>query len=256
MTPNDRLKAEHRPEAIRRRLAAGRRPSYLGDAVLGAIDGCITTFAVVAGVVGANLPRGVAVVLGLANLLADGFSMAVSNYQRARSEGDVLAQARAVEEAHIRAIPQGEREEVRQIYAGKGFDGELLERIVEVITADRRRWVETMLTEEYGLGLHPPQPLRAALVTLAAFCAVGIIPLAPFLLPLALSPDRLFFASAACTALAFFLTGAAKGLVLKQAVLACALQTVALGGGAAALAYVVGAWLRDLAGGYPQGLAL
>lgn len=246
--PSERLQAEHRPEAIARRLAASRRPSYLGDAVLGAIDGCVTTFAVVAGVAGANLPRGVAIVLGLANLLADGFSMAVSNYQRARSERQIVERTRAMEEAEIYQVPEGEREEIRQIYAQKGFEGEVLERIVEVITADRRRWVDTMLIEEHGLQLEGPEPVRAALVTFAAFCVMGAIPLLPLLLPLALGSNEIFLASVGCTALAFFAVGALKGRVLERSPWVSALQTVLLGGGAAALAYLVGAWLRDLAG--------
>ena len=76
------LQAQHTPNAIAACLAATKSHSYVGDAVLGAIDGCVTTFAVVSGVVGAHLPQGVALVLGLANLCADGFSMAVSNYQK------------------------------------------------------------------------------------------------------------------------------------------------------------------------------
>ena len=89
--------------------------------------------------------------LGLANVLADGLSMAVSNYLRARADGELLQRFRDMEEAHIDEIPEGEREEIRQIFAGKGFDGPILEQIVTVITKDRRRWVDTMLTEEWGL---------------------------------------------------------------------------------------------------------
>jgi hypothetical protein len=82
----ERLEPEHRPEAVRRRLAERRGQSYLGDAVLGGIDGCVTTFAVVAGAVGGGFPGLVVIVLGFANLLADGFSMAVSNYQGTKSQ--------------------------------------------------------------------------------------------------------------------------------------------------------------------------
>ena len=88
------------------------------------------------------------IVLGFANLLADGLSMAVSNYQGTKSQREQVEQARRKEEHHIEQIPEGEREEVRQIFARKGFEGGVLEKIVEVITQDRQLWIRTMLTEE------------------------------------------------------------------------------------------------------------
>ncbi|NIP71623.1 MAG: hypothetical protein GWO16_00680, partial [Gammaproteobacteria bacterium] len=72
------LEAEHHPEAIRRRLNGGSGGQSLPDAILGGIDGCVTTFAVVSGAFGAGFSATVALVLGFANLLADGFSMAIS----------------------------------------------------------------------------------------------------------------------------------------------------------------------------------
>jgi vacuolar iron transporter family protein len=76
----EELEAEHRPKVVQSRLAERHRPSYLGDDILGGIDGCVTTFAVVAGAVGAGFSSVVIIVLGIANLLADGFSIAASNY--------------------------------------------------------------------------------------------------------------------------------------------------------------------------------
>jgi hypothetical protein len=113
----EKLEAEHRPEEVRRRLLEHRGQGYLGDAVLGGIDGCVTTFAVVAGAVGAGFSGLVVVVLGFANLLADGFSMAISNYQGTKSQLERVEEARFSEERQIEEIPAGEREEVRQIFA-------------------------------------------------------------------------------------------------------------------------------------------
>ena len=152
------LEALHHPEAIRERLDTNRR-SYLPEAVLGAVDGCITTFAVVAAAIGGGLSGGVVIILGVASLLADGFSMAVSSYNAARSEIDELNRARQVENNHIDQIPEGEREEVRQIYAAKGLEGAVLEQVVEKITSDRKLWVDTMLIEEWGLRIHEGSPV-------------------------------------------------------------------------------------------------
>ena len=133
------LREEHTSEAIATRLASATEHSYLGDFVLGAIDGAVTTFAIVSGVAGAGMSAGVAIVLGFANVLADGFSMAVSNYFKARSDHDVVDRARRLEEVHIDKNPEGEREEVRQIFMAKGFDGDLLEKLTDTLTENRHQ---------------------------------------------------------------------------------------------------------------------
>ncbi len=240
------LTAQHEAKTIAARLASAREHSYLGDAVLGAIDGCVTTFAVVAGAAGAKLSAPVAVILGVANLIADGFSMAVSNYQRARSEQGLLTKARASEEMHIRLVPEGEREEVRQIFAAKGFAGEELERIVEVITQNPKLWVDTMLTEELGLKLELPKPAIAALATFVGFSVAGLVPLLPYLVPMPL-PKQTFWVSAGLTCVTFFTIGLLKGRVLRQALLLSGLETLFVGGAAAGLAYLVGELLQNLA---------
>jgi len=241
------LEEMHRPEAIRRRLQGQRRHSYLGDAVLGGIDGCVTTFAVVAGAVGGGFSSLVVVVLGFANLLADGFSMAISNYQGTKSQRELVEAARREEERHIARYPEGEREEIRQIYAGKGFEGEVLDAIVEGITQDRRLWVDTMLTEELGLQLDGPRPLRSGLATFGAFLIVGIVPLFPFLFE-GHSLEATFLFSSIAAAGAFFCVGLFKGLVLGRSAVKAGFETLLTGGGAAVLAYVVGVWLRHTFG--------
>lgn len=237
------LQAEHEPWRIRARLDSARQHSYLGDAVLGGIDGCVTTFAVVAGCAGGGLPAGVAILLGLANLLADGFSMAAGNYQAAKTRRDQVTRARVHEQHHVATVPEGEREEIREIYRRKGFEGEALEHAVATITADRDLWVDTMLTEELGLPLEVPGPARAALATFVAFLVVGLVPLLPLFVP-DLDWDSAFAASCVMTGAAFFGVGLFKGRVLGTSQWRGGLETLAVGGVAAALAYAVGAWLR------------
>ncbi len=241
-----RHKSEHLPEAIRRRLGLQRSHGYLGDAILGGIDGLVTTFAVVAGSVGAGFSSTIIIILGFANLLADGFSMAVSNYLGTRSEKERLERERAVELDHILRYPEGEREEIRQIFSAKGFAGDTLERIVETIAANRNLWVETMLREELGLQLYPRPALRAAFATFAAFALLGLLPLLPFLTPLT-QPQR-FLASSMITALAFAGVGVVKGMVLRKSPVRAGLETLTTGGAAAALAYLVGSALRQAFG--------
>ncbi len=249
LTPDVELAATHTPAAIRERLQAGPSHSYLRDFVYGGIDGAVTTFAVVSGVAGAELSAGVVIVLGMANLVGDGFSMAASNFVGTRAERQLLDQARRAEEFHLANLPEGEREEIRQIFARKGFAGEELERVVKVITSDKKRWVDTMLREELGMLLEGPSAWRAALATFSAFIFVGFLPLLPFvyqpLVPAGVT--HTFAYSALMTGVAFFIVGALKGRFVGSRWHWSGLETLVVGGSAAALAYLVGVSLKGFA---------
>lgn len=248
MSLRDSLRHEHTPKAINERLNSARSHSYLGDFVLGAIDGAVTTFAVVAGVAGAGYSASVAIVLGMANLLADGFSMAVGNYLSSKSEKQVIDRVRRMEARHIEVVPEGEREELRQIFANKGFEEPLLGQIVEVISQNRDQWIDTMITEEFGLQLETPTAWKAGLATFVAFLAAGFVPLAPFFLPIAWEASTMFIVSCAATGLTFFVVGYAKGYVVQMSRLISGLETLAIGGAAAGLAYLAGVVFQGFTG--------
>jgi VIT1/CCC1 family predicted Fe2+/Mn2+ transporter len=240
------LTEEHQEETIQERVDQGRK-GYLADGILGSIDGLVTTFSVVTGAIGGGLGSQVVIVLGLAKLLADGFSMGVSNYLQTKSERERVEQARRAERRHIEDIPGGERQEVREIFRQKGFEGQALDDVVEIITQRRQAWVDTMLVEELGLCPEGRRPTRAGLATFFAFLLMGVIPLAPFLVP-GLALSSAFLGSAIVTGVAFLGVGIGKGLRLDQPLWRSALETLVIGGGAAAVAYFVGRWLRQTYG--------
>jgi len=241
-----KLEHRHEPDAIAARLAEGARPNYLRDWVYGGIDGAVTTFAIVAGVVGAALSANIVIILGVANLVADGISMAAGNYSATKTEHDELERTRAMEKRHIAIDPEGEREEVRQIFMAKGFEGETLENAVEAITADRERWISTMVTEEFGLSENVRSPMAAAGATFAAFVACGAVPLIPFLI---LSPDDAGPVALGLTAAVFFLIGSMKSRWSLQRWWASGLETLIIGCGAAAIAFGIGYALRGFGAG-------
>lgn len=235
-----KLEHEHTPEAIRERLSEGPDISYLREWVYGAVDGVVTTFAIIAGVTGASLSPVIVVILGLANLIGDGFSMAASAYSSARTDEDIYKRLRTIEQRHIISDPAGEAEEIRQIYAKKGFEGKDLENVVTVITGDRKTWIDVMMQEEYGVGRALKPPLKIGVHTFAAFVACGAVPLLPFVLGL----PQAFGWATGLAALTFFAIGSFKSHWAVQSWWRQGLETLAIGMTAAGLAYLIGYGLR------------
>ena len=218
--------------------------------VYGAIDGAVTTFAVVAGVIGASLSPSIIVILGFANLFADGFSMAIGNYLAVKTHNEYIAKARKREEWEIDNLIEEEKQEIRDIYVKKGFKEELLEDIVRIITGRRKIWVDTMMSEELGLIEGKNNPLDNAVNTFLGFNIIGIIPLIPFLFlyvsGLNLSIGNAFFYSVVATASSFFLIGNIRGKVVQKPMIRSGLNTLFIGGIAAVVSYGVGHLLSTL----------
>ena len=236
------MEHEHSPDAIRRRLEGGPTHNYLRDWIYGGIDGAVTTLAVVTGVAGAQLSPWIILALGFANLFADGFSMAASNYLGTKAEHDDWRRLEQIEIRHIELAPEGEREEVRQIFARKGFEGHDLQRVVELVTADRERWVRTMLTDEYGLPHEVRSPWIAAVSTFTAFLICGIVPLLPYLF----GTENSLAVSVTLTGIVFVAIGSIKSKWSTSPWWRSGLTTLLVGAIAASLAYVAGVVVKRL----------
>jgi len=226
----------HQPDDIAVRLSYGQKPSLLRDAVYGAIDGAVTTFAIVAGVAGAGLPNSVIIALGCANIVADGFSMAAGNYSGIKAEMDDRQRLISIERRHIELHPSGEKEELRQILAIRGLSGTVLEQAVDAISRQKDKWIDFMLTDEYGLPREVPQPMRMAMTTFVSFLIAGSVPLLPFVLGL---PNP-FDVSVVATLVTFFLIGTVKSRWSLTAWWRSALETLLIGSIAAVVAFAVG----------------
>lgn len=226
----------HSPDEVRARIAAPPATPYLRDSVYGAIDGAVTTFAIVAGVMGAGLSPHVIIALGIANVLADGFSMAAANYSGTKAEADNARRLRAIEERHIDEVPEGEMLELKEILRTKGLTGTVLDAATQAISSNRGKWIDMMLTDEYGVSPASPHPLRAAIATFVAFLAAGMVPLLPFLFDL----SDAFLAASLATAAVFFGIGAAKSRWSLAPWWWSGTETLAIGGTAAVIAYFVG----------------
>ncbi len=222
---------------------------HFDDFIYGSIDGAVTTFAIVAGVVGASLSPGIILILGFANLFADGFSMAAANYQAAKARSEYIEMKRKQEEWEIDNLEHQEKQEIRDIYEKKGFKDELLDEIVRIITSRRKVWVDTMMREELGLIEDDKKPLDASISTFVGFNLIGFIPLFPFvvLVALGIEPNSEGFTySIAATFVAFFLVGMIKGKIVKKSKIRSGIYTLIIGGVAASVAYGIGYSLNFL----------
>ena len=202
----------------------------------------------VAGSAGADLAVPIVLILGFANLIADGFAMSVGSYFSAKAEHDSFEMHKAVEHWEVENLREKEVEEIREIYEAKGFKGELLKQVVDVITSDEDVWVDTMMKEELQIVKDERPPWKRGLVTFLAFNVMGFIPLSAYVLVgiTGLGGVNLFITSCLATGVALILIGMLKGMVTELKLVRGTVETVLLGGAAATIAYFVGDVLEKL----------
>ncbi len=239
---------EHKEEKLHKEInLIGNTQNYLREFVYGGIDGAVTTFAVVAGAVGANLDISIILILGFANLLADGFSMSVGAYLSSKSEKENYIKHRNIEYWEVDNIPEKEREEIVEIYKEKGFKGDLLEQVVDVIVSNRDRWVNEMMKNELELIPDSKSPFKIGLATLISFVIIGFIPLLVYVYDYFYVVNfSLFLMTSIFTGIAFVIVGAMKSFINQTSYLKSILETLALGFIAALVAYYVGSFLESL----------
>ncbi|MDH5657896.1 MAG: VIT1/CCC1 transporter family protein [Nitrosopumilus sp.] len=216
---------------------------HFDDFIYGSIDGAVTTFAIVTGVIGASLPAGIILILGFANLIADGFSMAAANYQASKARNEFVQMKRRQEEWEIDNLAEQERNEIREIYREKGFKDELLEDVVQIITSRRKVWVDTMMKEELGLIEDEKNPMDSSVSTFIGFNIIGLIPLIPFIVFMIIGIEEnseAFTYAAVSVLVAFFLVGMIKEKMVKKSMIRSGIITLIIGGIAAIVAYFVG----------------
>lgn len=220
---------------------------YLAEFVYGGIDGSITTFAVVAGAAGAGIESSVVIILGFANLIADGFSMSVGSYLSNKAEDQGFDKLRRREFARLQENPEAMRSELRNIYARKGLEGALLDQVVAVISSNKEGFIDTIMKEQLEVTKAGRSPISRAFMTFFAFIAIGFVPMATFVAdyvrPL---PFDLFKGSFVLTGITFIGIGILKSYVNERKLWKGAVETFALGAIAAVLSYYVGAFLKLL----------
>jgi len=217
---------------------------YIKAAVFGGLDGIITTFAVVASVTGANLPTGVVIVMGFANLLADGLSMGMGEYLSAKSEADFIAAERDREEWEFDNYPEGEVKEMIDLYKEQGFSEEDASQVMAIMKGNRKFFIDHMMVQELGLmpAGEDDSPLKQGAVMFCAFFLFGLVPLLSYIALSAAKDESDFLFGIACglTAIALFALGAIKSRFSTQKWYTSGFWVLLNGGLAAVAAYLVG----------------
>lgn len=219
-----------------------RQASALSDIILGGQDGLVNVLGVILGVAAATSDPHIILVAGLAATFAESVSMGAVAYTSTMADADFYESEREREYRHIREMPHLERDEVRAIYSRKGFRNDLLENIVDTITASPDIWVAVMMAEEHRLTpVDRSHALRAAIVVGSSAVVGSLIPLIPFvLLPVATS----IWVSILVTALVLYVVGAYKARTTVGRPWKSGLEMAAIGTVSALVGYAIGLLLK------------
>ena len=214
---------------------------WLSDLVLGAQDGLVNTLGVVLGVAAASADARVVFAAGMAAAIAESVSMAAVGYTTSVARGDLFRSERAREYRHVEQTPEIERDEIRILYAKKGFEGELLERVVTTICADKDVWVALMMAEEHELiPVDGRASLRAAAIIGGSSLVGAVIPVVPFAV---LGLRAGLFAALALGAALLFGLGAFKATITVGRRARSGTELAVIGMASALAGYGVGALL-------------
>jgi VIT1/CCC1 family predicted Fe2+/Mn2+ transporter len=219
-----------------------RQAFALSDVILGGQDGLVNVLGVILGVAAATGDPYIVIVAGLAATFAESISMGAVAYTSTLADADFYESEREREYRHILEVPNLEKQEIRDIYANKGFEDDLLDRIVETITGNKDVWVAVMMAEEHQLApTNRRNAFRSALIVGFAAIIGSLIPLIPFIfLPVTTG----IIVSIVVAALVLFLVGAFKARMTVGHPGKSGLEMAVIGTISALVGYAVGALLR------------
>lgn len=221
---------------------------YLSELVYGGIDGIVTTFAVVAAAAGAGLESTVIIIMGIANLVADGISMGISAYLAERSDVDQYRKQRR----NVVVLLEKEIEKAKKLISSNlksyGFKGKELASATDVVASKKQKATDFIMKEEHGLAEEPENASAVGFATFLSFMVVGLVPLLAYLIDgiFELGWENLFMITSILAAIAFAWVGWMKSKVAHAPVVPSVIETLLLGVIAAGAAYGIGYWLEAI----------
>ncbi len=214
----------------------------LREAVFGFNDGLVSTIALIAGLSGAVLDHSIVLLASVAEVFAGALSMGLGTYLGNKSERDVYQGELEREKWEIAHMPEIEREEIREIYRRRGFKGELLEKVTDVITSDKKVWIDVMMQDELGFAKRESMyhPVSHAFSMGIAFVVGSLFPLFPYLFQ---ETPRTFTFALMISGVALLVAGTVKTYFTRRPIWKSSLETFFIGAAAAAASYGIGVLL-------------
>jgi len=248
-------KAAHSKEMIV--VRSQEKHSVIGERiksiVYGGLDGIITTFAVVAGATGGHLGTDVILILGVSNMFADAVSMGMGDAISAKAENEMILKEREREAWEFEYYPEGEKEEMVEIYTARGLAEDKARLVVDSMASNDdngKFFVDQMMTDELGMELpdEDEDVWASGLVTFSSFVFFGVFPLLAYICldQTDTNQDTLFIIACALTGLMLFILGVVKSQFTKQLWYLAGAEILALGGFTATVSYGIGALVAEI----------
>lgn len=227
-------------------LGHRQHSKHIKEVVYGATDGIITTFAVIVSAFGAQFAPFIVLIIGFANLLADGFSMASSDFLASHSEEKSYEKERERELKEIKEIPDEEINETREIFLKRGYGRDDAEKLTELISKNKEYWADFMMKEE--LFFHPDseKPVVSGLITFVSFTAAGFFPLISYLI--FNNPTKAFYMAVIFTAAILFVVGSLRTLFSLRPWYKDGFEMLLVGAIAAGISYGVSIAVKNWVG--------
>lgn len=225
------------PDGYEDHLGISRQ--YMRDIILGVNDGLVSTFLLVAGVVGGGLTATQVLLTGIAGALAGMISMGVGEYLATKSQEEVFEAEMKLEAKHLKEHRNHERDELRHMFGKMGLEGDDLETVVHIIDRSDDAMMGVMAGLEFGVvDTERRNPYLAALASAGLFLAGAL----PSVLPFAFfeNTGTALTVAAILTGVGLLAVGAAKTVMTKTNPFASAFENLAIGFAGGLLSYSVG----------------
>ena len=211
--------------------------NFIREIVFGANDGLVSNVALVAGVAGGTNNPNIILLGGIAGLVAGAISMSLGAYVSTKSEHEFRESEERRERWEVEHMRDQELAETRHIFRLKGIPEPLLDEITEAVSRDQEQWIKLMMTEELGFADQPPRPKVSAIIMGVAFSVGAVFPVLPYFFA---EGAAAFVTSLSLTAAALFGVGAVRAAMTTGSMWRKGVEMVVLGGGAVAIANVIG----------------